>query len=218
MDLHAMIYSSPDETYILRVLDALPLIEAHLGVRVTGVIDVSPEQREQEPRPDALWWFHVSTEKKQNAALQVALFGRVLKVVAGASPVIPRSAPQTGEKPSVVGEDEEIPMAPVNLAQEANYDQLGGTKMNDRSESESAYRRGFMHGAAEVSRIILELVEMGYERRKIKQFLAIYEDHYLNEWRNNGDLEKKEPFPDFNIQEIEEIAVNHRGYDWLLHE
>ena len=87
---------------------------------------------------------------------------------------------------------------------------------SDKSKNEAAYRRGWQHGATETTLIILQLVELGYDRRKIKQLLAIYQDHFVSEWRNTGDLEKREPFPSFNIQRIEEIAASHRGYDWLL--
>jgi|SRR6266700_258742 hypothetical protein len=87
---------------------------------------------------------------------------------------------------------------------------------SDKSKNEAAYRRGWQQGATETTLIILQLVELGYDRRKIKQLLAIYQDHFVSEWRNTGDLEKREPFPSFNIQRIEEIAASHRGYDWLL--
>ena len=70
----------------------------------------------------------------------------------------------------------------------------------------------------EATLILLQLVELGYDRRKIKQLLAIYEDHFVSAWRNTGDLEKREPFPPFNVQQIEEIAATHRGYDWLLND
>lgn len=89
---------------------------------------------------------------------------------------------------------------------------------SQRVENEAAYRRGWQQGATETTLIILQLVELGYDRRKIKQLMAIYEDHFISEWRNNGDLEKREPFPSFNVQHIEEIAATHRGYDWLLDE
>jgi hypothetical protein len=82
-------------------------------------------------------------------------------------------------------------------------------------ESEAAYRRGWQQGATEATLIILQLVELGYNRRKIKQLLAIYQDHFISEWRN-GNLEKREAFPSFDIERIEEIAATHRGYDWLL--
>jgi len=84
-----------------------------------------------------------------------------------------------------------------------------------RVECEAAYRRGWQQGATEATEIILRLVELGYDRRKIKQLMAIYEDHFVSEWRNTGDLEKREPFPLFNIERLEEIAAAHRGYDWL---
>ncbi len=87
---------------------------------------------------------------------------------------------------------------------------------SDKSENEAAYRRGWQQGATETTLIILRLVEFGYNRRKINQLLAIYQDHFISEWRNTGDLEKREPFPSFDIQRIEEIAASHRGYDWLL--
>jgi hypothetical protein len=48
--------------------------------------------------------------------------------------------------------------------------------------------------------------------------MAIYHDHCVSEWRNNGDLEKRESFPPFNIEQIEAIAATHRGYDWLLND
>jgi hypothetical protein len=86
----------------------------------------------------------------------------------------------------------------------------------EHQECEAAYQRGWQQGATEVTLIILQLVELGYKRRKIKQLLAIYQDHFISEWRNNGDLEKREAFPSFDIQRIEEIAATHRGYDWLL--
>ena len=89
---------------------------------------------------------------------------------------------------------------------------------SQRVENEAAYRRGWQQGATETTLIILQLVELGYDRRKIKQLMAIYEDHFVSEWRNNGDLEKRESFPSFNVQQIEEIAATHRGYDWLLDE
>ncbi len=88
----------------------------------------------------------------------------------------------------------------------------------NRDEMENAFRRGWQQGANEAQRIILQLVEMGYDRRKINQLMAIYDDHFVSVWRSSGDLEKKEPFPAFNVEHIEAIAATHRGYDWLLHE
>lgn len=89
---------------------------------------------------------------------------------------------------------------------------------SQRTESEAAYRRGWQQGFTEAGLILLQLMELGYHRRKINQLLAIYEDCFVSEWRNNGDLEKREPFPSFNIERIEEIAATHRGYDWLLND
>jgi hypothetical protein len=87
-----------------------------------------------------------------------------------------------------------------------------------RVEDEITYRRGWQQGANEAERIILQLVELGYDRRKIKQLMAIYNDHFVSAWRNDGNLEKKEPFPSFNIRQIEDIADTHHGYDWLLND
>lgn len=89
---------------------------------------------------------------------------------------------------------------------------------SQRVENEAAYRRGWQQGLTEATLILLQLVELGYDRRKIKQLLAIYEDHFVSVWRNADDLEKREPFPPFNVQHIEEIAATHRGYDWRLNE
>jgi hypothetical protein len=89
---------------------------------------------------------------------------------------------------------------------------------DERVATEIAYRRGWQQGAVEVERIILQLIELGYDRRKIRQLLAIYHDHAVSEWRSAGDLEKKEPFPPFDIEQIERIAATHHGYDWLLNE
>lgn len=88
----------------------------------------------------------------------------------------------------------------------------------EAADRERAYRRGWQQGSTETERIILQLVELGYARRKIRQLMAIYHDHFVSEWRTNGDVEKKEPFPPFDIEQIEEIAATHRGYDWLLNE
>jgi hypothetical protein len=89
---------------------------------------------------------------------------------------------------------------------------------NERGAQESVYRRGWQQGATEATRIVLQLVEMGYDRRKINQLLAIYQDHCVSPWRYDGDLEKKEPFPEFNVEQLEQIAATHHGYDWLLNE
>lgn len=86
----------------------------------------------------------------------------------------------------------------------------------DLIEKEAAYRRGWGHGCTEATEVIVRLLELGYDRHKIRQYMAIYDDHFVSEWRQNGDLEKREPFPAFNVQQIEEIATTHRGYDWLL--
>jgi hypothetical protein len=47
-----------------------------------------------------------------------------------------------------------------------------------RAEQETSYRRGWQQGFSEASEIVLRLVELGYERRKIRQLLAIYDDFF----------------------------------------
>jgi len=76
-------------------------------------------------------------------------------------------------------------------------------------DNEAAYRRGWQQGFNESGRIILQLVELGYQRRKIRQLMAIYNDHCVSEWRNHGDLEKREPCLPFNLEQIEAIAATH---------
>ncbi len=87
-----------------------------------------------------------------------------------------------------------------------------------RAEREASYRRGWQQGFTEATEIVLRLVELGYERRKIRQLLAIYDDHVLSPWRATGDLERREPFPLFDLERLEELAATQRGYDWLLKE
>jgi hypothetical protein len=86
------------------------------------------------------------------------------------------------------------------------------------SEQEAAYRRGWQQGFNEAERIILQLLEAGYDRGKIKQLLAIYNDHCVSQWREEGDLTRREPYPDCDIEHLEVIAATHHGYDWLLYE
>lgn len=87
-----------------------------------------------------------------------------------------------------------------------------------RAEQEATYRRGWQQGFSEATEILLRLMELGYDRRKIRQLVAIYEDHFVSAWRQAGDLEQREPFPLFDIERLEAIAATHRGYDWLLQE
>jgi hypothetical protein len=89
---------------------------------------------------------------------------------------------------------------------------------DERRAQESTYRRGWQQGTTEATRIILQLVELGYDRRKINQLMAIYQDHRVSPWRYDGDLEKRETFPPFDVEQLEELAATHHGYDWLLNE
>src|SRR5579871_239131 len=87
-----------------------------------------------------------------------------------------------------------------------------------RRAQEAAYRRGWQHGSVEATLLVLQLMELGYERRKIRQLLAMYNDLCVSAWRTEGDLEQMEPFPAFDIERLEAIAATRPGYAWLLHE
>ncbi len=107
----------------------------------------------------------------------------------------------------------------VPLPEETQRAMQGETMQRDASKrrgDEAAYRRGWQQGSSEATLIILRLMELGYERRKIRQLLAIYDDHFVSTWRTTGNLEEREPLPPFNVQQLEAIAATHRGYDWLL--
>ena len=85
-------------------------------------------------------------------------------------------------------------------------------------KDDSAYRRGWQQGFTEATRFILQMVKQGMEPGKINQLIGIYQDYKVSAWRNEGDLSKKEDYPDFIIAELEEIAATHPGYNWLLTE
>ncbi|HLI91090.1 MAG TPA: hypothetical protein VKV37_20540 [Ktedonobacteraceae bacterium] len=84
------------------------------------------------------------------------------------------------------------------------------------SEQEAAYRRGWQQGFNEAERIILDMLSAGYERGKIRQLLAISNDQYVSQWREEGDLTQRELYSDCDIEQLEAIAATHHGYDWLL--
>jgi hypothetical protein len=79
---------------------------------------------------------------------------------------------------------------------------------------EIAYRRGWQQGYNEAVRVLLHLLQQGYDRRIINQLIAIYNDHVVAPWRGDG-LQKATPPPDFNLQDLQEIA-KRGGYDWML--
>jgi len=62
----------------------------------------------------------------------------------------------------------------------------------ERETREGAYRRGWMQGTDEASRLVLQLVELGYKSTEIKRLLAVYDDHFLAPWRQTDDLSKRE--------------------------
>jgi hypothetical protein len=85
-----------------------------------------------------------------------------------------------------------------------------------RAMAEAAYRRGWVQGTDEASRLVLQLVELGYRSTEIKRLLAVYDDHFLAAWRDEGDLDKREAPPDFNIEECQAILARTSGYNWII--
>ena len=66
------------------------------------------------------------------------------------------------------------------------------------------------------TQLLPQLMELGHDRRKIRQLLAIYSDLFVRAWRVEGNLEQMEPFPTFDIERLEAIAATRPGYAWLL--
>ncbi len=89
------------------------------------------------------------------------------------------------------------------------------TQATTEVRDDSAYRRGYQHGFTEAHGIIQELIAQGLTPGKINQLIAIYQDWKVRDWRMSN-LDKLDPQPAFNIQELEEFAATHHGYDWLL--
>jgi|SRR5882762_5238695 len=85
----------------------------------------------------------------------------------------------------------------------------------DRTEAETAYRRGFVHGMEEIGRLIAQLMELEYKTTEIKRLLAVYDDHFITPWRNDGDLTKRKAPPPFDINACQEILEGTTGYDWI---
>lgn len=85
-----------------------------------------------------------------------------------------------------------------------------------RTEAEAAYRRGWMHGTEETTRLVLQLVALGYKQTEIKRLLAVYDDYFLYRWRNEGDLDKREVPPPFDIEQCQAILAGTTGYDWIV--
>lgn len=87
---------------------------------------------------------------------------------------------------------------------------------DQQKDREAAYRRGFVHGIEEATRLVMQLVELGYKATEIKRLLAVYDDHFVAPWRNNGDLTKREAPPPFDIDACQEILEGTTGYDWIV--
>ena len=88
----------------------------------------------------------------------------------------------------------------------------------EQTDMEAAYRRGWQQGSVETTEIILHLMQQGYDHKQIRKFLAVFNDQSVAVWRQEGNLEKREPPPDLNLQQIEAFLETHRGYDWLDNE
>lgn len=86
----------------------------------------------------------------------------------------------------------------------------------EREAREGAYRRGWTQGIDEASRLVLQLVELGYKSTEIKRLLAVYDDHFLAPWRQSGNLSKREAPPPFDINQCQAILKQTTGYDWIV--
>lgn len=85
----------------------------------------------------------------------------------------------------------------------------------DRTQIEAAYRRGWTQAGDETTRLVLQLVDMGFKSVEIRRLMAAYDDYVLQPWRAGGDLAKQEPAPDFQIDVIQKI-VARGGYNWIV--
>ena len=86
----------------------------------------------------------------------------------------------------------------------------------DTNAREAAYRRGWTQSFDEASRLILQLVELGYKPTEIKRLLAVYDDHFLASWRQSSDLDKREAAPPFDINKCQAILSQTTGYNWII--
>ncbi len=86
----------------------------------------------------------------------------------------------------------------------------------EREAREGAYRRGWTQSFEEASRIIFQLIELGYKPTEIKRLLAVYDDHFLAPWRQSGDLDKREAAPPFDVVKCQTILRQTSGYDWIV--
>ena len=89
-----------------------------------------------------------------------------------------------------------------------------GLNITDQS-AESAYRRGFTHGMEEMSMLVFQLLEQGYSKTAIRRYLAVYDDHFIMPWRNEGDRSRREPPPPFQIDVLDALLASTNGYDWI---
>ena len=86
----------------------------------------------------------------------------------------------------------------------------------DTNAREAAYRHGWTQSFEEASRLVLQLIELGYKPTIIKRLLAVYDDHFLAVWRNDSDLSTREAPPAFDINKCQAILSQTTGYDWIV--
>ena len=86
----------------------------------------------------------------------------------------------------------------------------------DTNAREAAYRHGWTQSFEGASRLVLQLIELGYKPTIIKRLLAVYDDHFLAVWRNDSDLSTREAPPAFDINKCQAILSQTTGYDWIV--
>ena len=86
----------------------------------------------------------------------------------------------------------------------------------DTNAREAAYRHGWTQSFEEASRLVLQLIELGYKPTIIKRLLAVYDDHFLAPWRQSSDLDKRDAASPFDIVKCQTILSQTTGYDWIV--
>lgn len=86
---------------------------------------------------------------------------------------------------------------------------VGGT------ETEAAYRRGWVQSGDETSRLILELIQSGHSPVEAWRLYTAYQDYVLLPWQRSGDRTQREAPPNFDKYAMQEIVkrgeYNHIG-------
>jgi hypothetical protein len=79
----------------------------------------------------------------------------------------------------------------------------------DVSAIETAYRRGWQQGFRHANTLVTFLQLKGYGVNHIQKLLTTYNDILVTSWRYNGNLQRMEDHPNFDIQQLEEI-IKHQ--------